>query len=90
VPSLEKDLPPSARRRLRECLDEVREIERRVRQVEATLSRDLDLPDAPVGIPADFEAHLTLMFDLQVLAFKSEVTRISTLMSPLLDHSRRE
>jgi hypothetical protein len=80
VPSLEKDLPPSDRRRLREYLDEVREIERRVKQVEATLSRDLDLPDAPIGIPADFEAHLKLMFDLQVLAFKSEVTRISTLM----------
>jgi len=80
VPSLEKDLPASDRRRLREYLDEVREIERRVKQVDATLSRNLDLPDAPAGIPADFEAHLKLMFDLQVLAYKSEVTRISTLM----------
>ena len=80
VPSLEKDLPAGDRRRLREYLDEVREIERRVKQVDATLSRNLDLPDAPVGIPADFEAHLKLMFDLQVLAYKSEITRISTLM----------
>jgi hypothetical protein len=80
VPSLEKDLPAGDRRRLREYLEEVREIERRVKQVDATLSRNLDLPDAPVGIPADFEAHLKLMFDLQVLAFKSEITRISTLM----------
>jgi hypothetical protein len=80
VPSLEKDLPASDRRRLREYLDEVREIERRVRQFDATLSKNLDLPDAPTGIPADFEAHLKLMFDLQVLAYKSEITRISTLM----------
>jgi hypothetical protein len=80
VPSLERDLPASDRRRLREYLDEVREIERRVHQVDATLSRDLDLPDAPVGIPAGFEEHLQLMFDLQVLAYKSEITRISTLM----------
>ena len=80
VPTLEKDLPAGDRRRLREYLDEVREIERRVKQVDATLSRDLDLPDAPVGIPADFESHLKLMFDLQVLAYKSEITRISTLM----------
>jgi hypothetical protein len=58
----------------------VREIERRVQQVDATLSRSLELPDAPVGIPAAFEAHLNVMFDLQVLACKSEVTRISTLM----------
>ena len=80
VPALEKNLPAGDRRRLREYLDEVREIERRVKQVDATLSRDLDLPNAPVGIPADFESHLKLMFDLQVLAYKSDITRISTLM----------
>src|SRR5712671_3032094 len=80
VPSLEKDLPAGDRRRLRDYLDEVREIERRVKQVDAQLSRNLDLPDAPVGIPAAFEDHLKLMFDLQVLAYKSEITRISTLM----------
>jgi hypothetical protein len=80
VPSLEKDLPASDRQRLRDYLEEVREIERRVKHVDAKLSRNLDLPDAPVGIPADFEEHLKLMFDLQVLAYKSEITRISTLM----------
>jgi len=80
VPSLEKDLPAGDRQRLHDYLDEVREIERRVNQVDAHLSRDLDLPDAPVGIPAAFEDHLKLMFDLQVLAYKSEITRISTLM----------
>ena len=80
VTSLEKDLPTGDRRRLRDYLDEVREIERRVKQMDATLSRDLNLPDAPVGVPADFETHLKLMFDLQVLAYRSEVTRISTLM----------
>ena len=71
VPSLEKDLPAGDRRRLREYLDEVREIERRVKLVDATLSRNLDLPDAPTGIPTEFESHLKLMFDLQVLAYKS-------------------
>jgi len=80
IPSLEKDLPAGDRRRLREYLDEVREIERRVRQFDATLSKSVDLPDAPTGIPADFESHLKLMFDLQVLAYKTQITRISTLM----------
>ncbi len=80
IPSLEKDLPAGDRRRLREYLDEVREIERRVKQFDDTLSRNLDLPDAPVGIPTEFESHLKLMFDLQVLAYKSQITRISTLM----------
>jgi hypothetical protein len=80
VPSLQKDLPAGDKRRLNDYLEEVREIERRVRQVDAQLSRNLNLPDAPVGIPAAFEDHLKLMFDLQVLAYKSEITRISTLM----------
>jgi hypothetical protein len=80
VPSLEKDLPAADRRRLRDYLDEVREIERRVKQFDERLSTDIDLPEAPTGIPANFEAYLHLMFDLQVLAYKAEITRISTLM----------
>jgi hypothetical protein len=80
VPSLEKDLPAGDRRKLREYLDEVREIERRVKLFDDTLSRNLDLPDAPTGIPTEFESHLKLMFDLQVLAYKTQITRISTLM----------
>ncbi len=80
VPGLEKDLPPGDRRRLRDYLEEVREIERRVEQFDATLARSVDLPDAPTGIPADFESHLKLLFDLQVLAYRTEITRISTLM----------
>jgi hypothetical protein len=80
IPSLERDLPAGDRRRLREYLEEVREIERRVKQFDDTLSRNLDLPDAPTGIPTEFESHLKLMFDLQVLAYKTQITRISTLM----------
>jgi len=38
------------------------------------------VPDAPRGIPNGFENHIDLMFDLQVLAYKSDITRISTLM----------
>ncbi len=80
VSSLERRLPAADRQRLGAYLEEVREIERRVNQIDARLSGGLELPDAPVGIPADFETHLALMFDLQVLAYKTEITRISTLM----------
>ncbi len=38
------------------------------------------MPEAPVGIPEAFEDHIKLMFDLQVLAYRAEITRISTLM----------
>jgi hypothetical protein len=80
VDSLKKDLPAADRTRLSDYLDEVREIERRVQKVDQKLTPDLALPEAPAGIPDNFEDHLKLMFDLQVLAYKSEITRISTLM----------
>jgi hypothetical protein len=80
VASLQKDLPASDRSALGNYLDEVREIERRVQKVDKQLTPDLALPEAPAGIPDNFEEHLKLMFDLQVLAYKSEITRISTLM----------
>ena len=39
-----------------------------------------DVPEAPVGVPEAFEDHIKLMFDLQVLAYQAEITRISTMM----------
>ncbi len=78
--SLGRDLPAPDRVRLDEYLEQVREIERRVLLFDERLSTGLELPEAPVGVPSDFEEHLDLMFDLQVLAYRAEITRISTLM----------
>ena len=36
--------------------------------------------DRPVGIPTSFEEHAKLMFDLQVLAFQTDLTRVITFM----------
>jgi len=81
VASLNLKLPNADRSRLDDYLQEVREIERRVALVDAKLSdNSLEVPDAPSGIPTEFESHINLMFDLQVLAYKSDITRISTLM----------
>jgi hypothetical protein len=81
VASLNLKLPAADRSRVNDYLDEVREIERRVALVDAKLSNEaLDVPDAPLGIPNGFENHINLMFDLQVLAYKSDITRIATLM----------
>ncbi|MGD8341135.1 MAG: DUF1552 domain-containing protein [Gammaproteobacteria bacterium] len=80
VAGLNRALPAADRSRLGDYLEQVREVERRVHLVDSKLTGNLDLPDAPVGIPPSFEEHLDLMFDLQVLAFRSEITRISTLM----------
>jgi hypothetical protein len=80
VASLQKELPASDRARLNEYLDDVREIERRIQKAEHAIPEDLRIPDAPAGIPEAFDDHFKLMFDLQVLAFKADITRVATMM----------
>jgi hypothetical protein len=59
-------------------LDSVREIERRVQMASEADTSALEIPDAPVGIPNDLDAHIQLMFDLMGLAFQADLTRIVT------------
>jgi hypothetical protein len=77
---LRNDLGAGDRTRLDSYLESVREIERRIERIEQhNASGDLrELPSAPVGVPDSWEEHVKLMFDLQVLAFASEVTRVSS------------
>jgi hypothetical protein len=64
--------------RLNEYLDIVREIERRIQKTEEhnTSGEPRELPDAPIGVPDSFDEHVKLMFDLQALAFMTDMTRI--------------
>jgi hypothetical protein len=78
--SLQQKLPAADRTRLDQYLTDVREIERRVQKAGQQLSDDLDVPSAPTGVPKDVEAHIKLMFDLQVLAWQAEITRVSTML----------
>ena len=78
--SLQHKLPAADRARLDQYLTDVREIERRVQKAGQQLSDDLDVPSAPTGVPKDVEAHVKLMFDLQVLAWQAEITRVSTML----------
>jgi hypothetical protein len=80
VPNLKKSLPAADRSRLDQYLADVREIERRIQKASQQLAQDLKLPAPPVGIPSNFEEHIKLMFDLQVLAWQTDITRISTLL----------
>jgi Protein of unknown function (DUF1552) len=71
-------LIPSDRTRLSDYLDDIREIERRLQAIEArnTSGEVRELPDAPAGVPDDFDEHMKLMFDLQAIAFASDITRV--------------
>jgi hypothetical protein len=80
VARLQGTLDPSDRVRLAEYLDDIREIERRIQKAAQQSASELDVPEAPVGIPEAFEDHMKLMWDLLVLAYRAEITRIGTMM----------
>ena len=79
VARLNKSLPGTDRTRLNEYLEDIREIERRLKNV--AKSKDMS-PEAqvPFGMPESFQEHINLMWDMQVLAFQADITRVSTLM----------
>ncbi|MDP1569179.1 MAG: DUF1552 domain-containing protein [Vicinamibacterales bacterium] len=78
VARLRTQLGPADRARLADYLEEVREIERRIQKIEAynASGEPREMPEAPAGVPDDFEEHVKLMFDLQAVAFASDITRV--------------
>lgn len=79
VKRLQKDLGSGDRNKIDEYLTSIREVERRIANAEST-ARENPLPDLdrPVGVPAAYRDHARLMFDLQLLAFQGDITRIVT------------
>ena len=70
---------PRDRTKLGEYFDAVRDVEQRIAKSESTNST-FEVPSQPVGVPATFREYAELMFDLQVLAFQADITRVSTFM----------
>jgi hypothetical protein len=77
---LQKRLGAGDRRRVTDYLDGVREIERRIKKIEEQAESQLALPDLPAGIPDLYDDHVKLMYDLQVLAYQADITRVTTFM----------
>ncbi len=69
-------------RKLGEYLDGVREIEKRIEKAAAAASRQVKLPayKKPDGIPREYAEHIRLMYDLLVLAFQTDQTRVATFL----------
>ena len=67
------------RLRLDQYLESVRQVEREIGRAEQAVA-DNKTPDLdrPVGVPAEFADHAKLMFDLQILAFQADITRVVT------------
>src|SRR5262249_32780838 len=80
VARLQGKLPQSDRSKLTEYLDAVRGVERRIQIAEEQNDREIPVVEHPVGIPASWEEHVKLMFDLEVLAYQCDLTRVITMM----------
>ena len=78
---LRRDLGPADRHRLDLYTTNIRELEQRIQRIEVQNSsgEERNIPEAPVGVPDDFAEHMNLMFDLQVLAFMADATRVFSL-----------
>jgi hypothetical protein len=77
---LASSLGNSDRSKLGEYLDSVRDLEQRIQGTETTTAQNLELPDRPVGIPDSFEEHTKLMFDLQIMAYRADLTRVFSMI----------
>jgi len=78
--ALDKSLPAADRLRLEQYLSDIREIERRIVQAGNKVTDDIEIPVKPNGIPPDVEEHIKLMYDLQILAWQTEISRVSTFL----------
>jgi hypothetical protein len=77
---LKKELGPRDRVKMEEYTEAIRDIELRIQKAEQQGSAGLPAMEQPQGAPAVFEDHLSLMLDLQLLAFRSDLTRVITFM----------
>ena len=80
ISHLQSGLPASDRVKLSEYLSAIRDVEQRIQLAEEQSDQELPVVDHPAGIPADWEAHMKLMIDLQVLAYQCDLTRVITFM----------
>ena len=78
INQLERKLGPSDRVMMEEYLDAVREIERRIqRTVQNNASGPLPTAQQPAGLPDTYEEHVDTLFEMLVLAYQADITRVS-------------
>ena len=73
-------LGPGDRNKLSEYLDSVREIEQRVHSPETQPAESIELVERPTEVPENFDSYTKLMLDLQVLAYRADITRVFSMV----------
>ena len=80
IGSLGHLIGPRDKVKIDEYFEAVRDIERRIQMAEQQNTRELPVVDQPAGVPSDYAEHAKLMMDLLLLAYQTDMTRISTFM----------
>ena len=80
IAKLQGDLGHRDQLKLDEYLESIRNAERRIQMAEAQSERELPVIEQPAGVPATFQEHAKIMFDLQLLALQADLTRVITFM----------
>jgi hypothetical protein len=78
--SLKNRVGAADRARVSDYLDSVREVEQRVQRLATSKSMQMNLPNAPQGVPDQFGDHLDALFDMIALAWQSNQTRVASFM----------
>jgi len=78
IARLQREVGSGDAAKIAEFFDSVREVERRIQKVEQDSSQSSLHLQQPYSVPAEWEEHVKLMFDLQVLAFQADITRVIT------------
>jgi hypothetical protein len=80
VRQLQQRLGPADNVKVNDYLESLRDVERRIQKAEAQSANDVIGVDQPAGVPDGFEPHVRLLYDLQLLAYRSDLTRVITFM----------
>ena len=80
VRTLQRRLGPSDNRKVNDYLASLRDVERRIQKAEEQRSKEAPDVSKPQGVPDGFEPHVSLLYDLQLLAYQSDLTRVTTFM----------
>jgi len=80
VRQLQQKLGPADSTKVNDYLESLRDVERRIQKAEEQNAREVTRVDQPAGVPDGFEPHVRLLYDLQLLAYRSDLTRVITFM----------
>jgi hypothetical protein len=80
VNQLQKELGKADNRKVDDYLASLRDVERRIQKAEEQSAKEMPDVSQPAGIPDSFEEHVRLLYDLQLLAYQSDMTRVITFL----------